>query len=211
MPTLRLSLRWLMVGVAVAAASVAALARASNGPATAVITVISTCLLAAAVIAAAGAGRGQAFAIGFVIGALFYLLLWHVEASHWLSLQEGDLLTDRLVDRFYDLIKRQEPTAPMTPIAGMAPAAGMPGGATASSGMGAMGPAGGLGGMMMSAGGASGAWPSYTPSLYHFRKIAHWLIAFYVGVASGVVARALRSCGTSSQGCSPEAERIVNR
>lgn len=203
----RFSLKWLMVSVAVAAASVAALARASNGPATAVITAISTCLLAAAVIAAAGAGRDQAFATGFIIGTLFYLLSWQVEASHLFSLQEGDLLTDRLVDRFYNVVKRQEPAAPMTPSAGMVPAGGMPGGTAAASGMRAMGPAGGMsGGMMMSSGGAFGVGPSYTPSLYHFRKIAHWLIAFYVGAASGVVARALRSCSPSSQGCSPEAD-----
>jgi hypothetical protein len=146
------------------------------------------------VVAAAGAGRGRAFATGFVIGTLFYLLLWQVEASQWFSLQEGDLLTDRLVDRFYDLVKRQEPATPTTPYAGMAPAAGMPGGAAAPSGMDAMGPAGAMGGgMMMGGGGAFGIGPSYAPSLYNFRKIAHWLIAFYIGLGCGLVARTLRS------------------
>lgn len=35
--------------------------------------------------------------------------------------------------------------------------------------------------------------PTFTPDLYSFRAVAHWVIAWYIGLASGLFARWLRS------------------
>ena len=173
--SIRFSLKWLMASVLLAAISFAALAGASNAWATAVVSMICVYLLVACLVAAAGAGGGRTFAAGFVIGAMLYLSLWQAESMRWFHLQDGDLFTDRIVDRCYDLVKRQD-AASTGPASG-----GMPGG----------------GGMMTN---AMGIMPrvTFTPDAYHFSKIARWLIAFYTGLASGWFARRLRSARTTS-------------
>lgn len=151
-----------MASVALAAISVAALANASPAWAMAVIDVISLCLLAAALIAAAGSGRSQIFAFGFLIGACIYLLLWQAEVNGWLMLFHGDLVTTRLLDWIYFRIVREVPAAPAF--------GGMPGDPV-------------VGGVGFFSGKPLG--PTYVPDQMQFRKIAHWLIAWHVGAASG--------------------------
>jgi low affinity Fe/Cu permease len=168
MVPMRFSLKWLMASVAMAAISIAALVNASDAWATAIITAISVCLLAAAVIAAVGAGRSQAFAVGFVIGTLFYLLSWQAQRNQWLMLDHTDLATNRILDRFYNLVRRGAP----------APTPAMSGD-TITYGVGFF------------SGKPLG--PAFIPDLDQFRKIAHWLIACHIGLASGLFARGLRS------------------
>lgn len=190
------SLKWLMIAVAIAAISFAALVNASGAWAMAVITAIAALLLAAALVVAARAGRTQAFAKGFLVGTLFYCLLWIAAMHNWFVgpygyyLTPRDLLTERIVGWLYDRVKRETPPAPPTPT--MAPGGSM-GGAGMMSGMPGGAPAGGMGmGMAMSGGMMGLAGPTFTPDSYHFHKIAHWLIAFYIGLASGLFAVRLR-------------------
>ena len=176
-----------------AAASAAALASASNTWMAAIFSMACICWLLAALIAAAGAGRNRAFAAGFLIGSAFYLLAWQAASSNWLDLNEDDLLTVRVVDRFYDLVKRPIST-PVTSTGGVSPAT----------------PAGNVGGMRPAEDGAvtlnfktdaSGGFyyysgfprPTFVPDFATFRKIAHWLVAFYIGLAGGLFARWLWS------------------
>jgi hypothetical protein len=190
------SLKWLMIAVAVAAISFAALVNASEAWAVAVITTISALLLAAALVAAVGTGRSQALAKGFLVGTLFYFVLWIAAINNWFGMGNAyylttrDLLTERIVNRLYDLVKRETPSAPPTP--SMAPSGPM-GGAGMTSGMPGGASAGGMGMGMMMGGGFGPAGPTFTPDSYHFHKIAHWLIAFYLGLASGLFATRLQS------------------
>jgi hypothetical protein len=189
------SLKWLMIAVAMAAVSFAALVNASGAWAMAVITAIAALLLAAALVVAAGSGRSQAFAKGFLIGALFYIMLRMAAVNDWFGpgnadyLTTSDIVTERVVDQVYDLVKRETPPALPTPT--MAPGGPM-GGAGMTSGMPGGTPAGGMG-MAMSGGMMGLAGPTFTPDSYHFHKIAHWLIAFYIGLASGLFTTRLRS------------------
>jgi hypothetical protein len=171
---LHFSLKWLMASVAMAAISVAALANASAAWATAIVTAVSVCLLAAAVISAVGAGRSRAFAVGFLIGTLFYLLLWEAERNQWLMLDHTDVVTNRLLDRFYNLIRRG---APLPAPSGMSDE-------TVTFGVGFF------------SGKPLG--PTLIPDLDQFQKIAHWLIAGYLGLASGLFARRLRSARSNT-------------
>ena len=189
------SLKWLMIAVTIVAISFAALVNASGAWTMAVITAISAFLLAAALVAAAGAGRSQAFAKGFLVGTLFYLVLWIAAVNNWFGvpitdlLSEQDLVTERIVNRLYDLVKRETPPAPPSPSPG-----GSMGGAGMMSAMPGGAPAGGMGMGMAMGGGMMGLpGPTFTPDSYHFHKIAHWLIAFYFGLASGLFACRLRS------------------
>jgi hypothetical protein len=158
---------------------------------------VCICWLLAALIAAAGAGRNRAFAAGFLIASAFYLLAWQAASKNWLGLNEDDLLTVRVVDRFYDLVKRPVST-PATPAGGVSPAtpAGSTGGTT---------PVEGDTATQSFGTDSSGDYyvyssyfgavpkPTFAPYIGTFQKIAHWQIAFYVGLAGGLFARGLWS------------------
>lgn len=181
MTAIRFSLKWLMGGVALAAISAAALASASPAWATAIITAVGISLLAAALVAAAGAAGRRAFAVGFLIGALGYLLLWQASLHHWLLLDESDLLTQRIVEKFYELIKHEAPAARAT---GSSAQSAMSGGMMGPMGMGGM--AGMGGGISFTVG------PTFLPDQNQFQKIAHWLFAVFIGLGCGSFARRQR-------------------
>ncbi len=109
MAPIRFSLKWLMASVALAALSVAAAVNASGIWATVVITAILICLLVAALVAAVGTGPGRACAIAFVIATPFYLFWWQLSMYPGTILTPYDLVTDQIVGRLYDLIKRESP------------------------------------------------------------------------------------------------------
>lgn len=172
MAPIRFSLKWLMASVAIAALSAAALANASEAWATAVISAIGLGLLAAALIAAVGAGSSRAFAVGFLLGACSYLLLWQATMNGWFMLSHTDLVTNRVVDRIYFLIRKESP--PANPgFGGVTGGVMMPGAVGFFSGK----PLG----------------PAFVPDAIEFRKIAHWLIACCLGAASGRIARRLQA------------------
>ena len=163
MPALRFSLKWLMASVALAAFSIGALVNASAAWATIALTVISVSLLTAFLIAVFGALEIWPFALGYLVGVFFYLLLWQADKNGWFELSSPDLLTNHLVDRLYQLIAGELPQA------------------NASSG-----------GISFWTGKTLTMAPASAPEYFSFRKIAHWLFACYVGLASGLIARRLR-------------------
>lgn len=165
----RFSLKWLLALVAMVAVTAAALASSSHAWFAAVCTGLSALLLVALLVAVFGAGRKRFFAGGFFVGALFYLLLWNTATStHWLEVQQFDLLTVRLVDRLYKLVVRQVPRT--------TPTGTLPDGRIIN-------------------------FPvaiTDVPDFGRFRKIAHWLIAWYVGIGSGLLALRLRPNAAAS-------------
>ncbi len=163
MPALRFSLKCLMASVALAAFSVGALVNASATWATIALTAINVSLLAAILIAVFGAAGSRPFALGYLIGVSFYLLLWQTGKDGWFELSSPDLLTNHVVDRLYQLIAGELPQA------------------NASSG-----------GISFWTGKTLAMGPASVPEYLSFRKIAHWLFACYVGLASGLIARRLR-------------------
>jgi hypothetical protein len=163
MPALRFSLKWLMASVALAAFSIGALVNASAAWATIALTAVNVSLLMAVLIAFFGAVGGRPFAMGYLVGVFFYLLLWQAGKDGWFELSTPDLLTNHLVDRLYQLIAGELPQA------------------NASSG-----------GISFWTGKTLTTAPASAPEYLSFRKIAHWLFACYVGLASGLIARRLR-------------------
>jgi hypothetical protein len=169
MAPIRFSLKWLMASVALAALSVAAAVNASGIWATAIITVILICLLVAALVAAVGTGPGRACAIAFMIATPFYLFWWQLSMYPGTILTPYDLVTDRIVDRLYDLIKRES----------LMPAQ--------NSGF-----MFGVGGGNKGGGAGFGMVRMMTPDRNEFQRIVHWQIAFYIGLMSGLFAARLR-------------------
>ena len=163
MPALRFSLKWLMASVALAAFSVGALVNASATWATIALTAINVSLLMAVLIAVFGAVDSRPFALGYLVGVFFYLLLWQADKHGWFELSSSDLLTNHIVDRLYQLIAGELPQANTSP-----------------------------GGISFWTGKTLTTAPASAPEYLSFRKIAHWLFACYVGLASGLIARRLR-------------------
>jgi hypothetical protein len=160
----RFSLKWLLAMVAMVAVTAAALASASPAWVTAVFTALAALLLVALLVAVFGAGRNRSLAGGFVVGALFYLVLWHaVMSPNWLQLGESDLLTWPMVARLHELVARQEPPT--------MPTGTLPDGTVINFPVAV----------------------DYVPNPVRFRKVAHCLIACYVGIGSGLLARRLRA------------------
>jgi len=102
---MRISLRELMIVVAVAAVGMAGLKYASGGMGTVVQAMTGLVLLGLIVKAAVDRGRGQAFAVGFVLCAIVYLLVALVENPRSRSSPQTDIFgTRRLIGNFYSWI-----------------------------------------------------------------------------------------------------------
>ncbi|HEX5443394.1 MAG TPA: hypothetical protein VFW87_06185 [Pirellulales bacterium] len=169
----RFSLKWLLAVVAMLAFSIAALVSASYPWLVAAFALLSGSLLLAILTAACGIGDRRGFAIGFAVGTLFYLSVWHASRHHWLGLHDPQsLATDLAVDESFRLIAKQAP-----------PSEGNPAG---------------VGGVVFGTG-----LPTFTPDYISYYSIAHWLIAWYAGLASGSFARWISHPSSNSAMTSP--------
>lgn len=102
---MRISLRELLIVVAIAAVCLAGLKFASTSMGTAVQAMTGLLLLAALVKAAVGKGLGRAFAIGFAVSAIaYYLVAYTDSATQHSSFSTGAFGTERALSALYPAV-----------------------------------------------------------------------------------------------------------
>lgn len=211
----KFSLRMLLAATAAVAVGIGTLLNASPLLVGAAATFCFAVYGAAALAAVYRRGSSGAFAGGFFLAGVGYLLLvnWLLDGND--ALRTG-LLTGRLLDRSYELVVRNIPDPAY---AGLAPAntTGMPGmgggamsGGAAGSGAMPGGMSGGAGGSMgaaMGGGMRGGGLPTIqTPPLEEFRELGQYYWSLFFGLLGGVLARRFHVLRTGERNAPPRAE-----